>query len=158
MRTLLALGNRHWPERRASDDLHPLFGCNQITFGMATEIKGLAACPKCEKNSSIYRRIELEDKRAYYLEIQATCQNCGFKWQEIYEKGNLVKWVDMTPKPKTDPIEVVKTCPYCGKYCDSKSGFPFLFSSYRIRHYAHRECSATFGVSAPTPFGPPYQE
>jgi hypothetical protein len=132
------------------------------------QIKWLEACPKCGKSEQIYRKVELEDKRNFYLEVHASCFKCVFIWREFYEKGVFVKWVDMTPmpKPKPDPIKVVKTCPYCGKYCDSKSGHPHFFAQYRTRHYSCQNCineiQKRFGmeglIKAPTPFGPPYDK
>ena len=126
----------------------------------ASEIKWLEACPKCGVASSVFRKIEIEDKRNLYLEVHASCPKCWFVWREFYERGVFVKWVDMTPKPKSkpEPIKVVKTCPYCGKYCDSTNGISYDFESFRIRHYAHRECSKRVGGFAPTPFGPPYEK
>jgi hypothetical protein len=131
------------------------------------EIKWLEACPKCGVTTHIYRKVELEDKRNLYLEVHACCFKCSFIYREFYEKGVMVKWVDMTPKPaqNPDPIKVVKTCPFCGKYCDSKSGQPYFFAQYRIRHYSCQNCineiQRRFGmeglIRVPTPFGPPYE-
>ena len=70
----------------------------------------------------------------------------------------------MTPNPKEkmEPIKDVKICPYCGKYSDAQTGFPYLFRSHRMRYHAHRSCEAKFtalhGMFARPPFEPKSDE
>jgi hypothetical protein len=62
----------------------------------------------------------------------------------------------MTPPPviKPEPIENVHKCPICGKYCDAKTGQPYLFESFRKRYFAHKNCINISDFSKPTPYGP----
>ena len=57
-----------------------------------------------------------------------------------------------------EPIKDIHICPYCGKYSDAQTGFPFLFQSHRMRYHAHRSCEAKFtalhGMFARPPFEP----
>lgn len=159
MRTLLALGNGRWLTERAPNALCTLRSGNQI----ARLINGgtnntVLACPKC-KSTSIIRGTILVDERSAYEEKHASCSQRLFIWREIYEDGCLVKCINMMPQPviKPHPIKVIKKCPYCGKYCDAKTGFPFLFETWRMRYYAHQECAGIDDLSKPTPFGPPYE-
>ena len=119
----------------------------------------LTKCPNCGSDS-IFSKILIEDKRCQYREVELACVKCSTVWREFYEKGILVKERVVTPQPtvKPDPIKIVKQCPYCGKYCDSQTGFPHLFQTLRVRQYAHQKCyakaAAQFGPFPPTPYGP----
>ena len=107
----------------------------------------LTKCPNCGSDS-IFSKILIEDKRCQYREV------------ELFMRWLLVKERVVTPQPtvKPDPIKIVKQCPYCGKYCDSQTGFPHLFQTLRVRQYAHQKCyakaAAQFGPFPPTPYGP----
>jgi len=98
-----------------------------------------------------------------YLEVELRCGGCGLAWREIYERGQLVKSIDMTPEPKEPraAIEEVTTCPYCGEHCGPKSGVQYdMETSFsRIRQYAHPIChtGARLGFPdgiPPMPYGP----
>lgn len=119
----------------------------------------LKVCPKCSAELSA-RRSVLYDKVNDYQEFRVSCRRCEFVGSEIYDQGRLVKCVDATPMPKAKPIpyKVVKKCPFCGKYCDAQTGFRHDFDGsefgFRVRQYAHPNCSRQSGISGPTPFGP----
>ena len=108
------------------------------------------------------RKSVLYDEVNAFEEIHVSCSRCDFVGSEIYERGRLVKCIDVTPIPKEKPdrirLKTVKVCPYCGKYCDAKSGMRYDFAGhipgFTIRQFAHFECSRRFGFGAPTPFGP----
>ena len=57
-----------------------------------------------------------------------------------------------------EPIKDIKMCPYCGKWSDARTGFPYLFQSYRMRYHAHSVCHNKFralhGMFAEPSFGP----
>jgi hypothetical protein len=116
-------------------------------------------CPKC-KSTEVFRKVVLNEPRSFYLELDASCSRCCHIWCEIYEKGVLVATHDRTPRqePSSDPITDVKKCPFCGKPSDSRTGFPFLFQTHRVRYHAHQDCQREFtarhGLFAQPPFGP----
>jgi hypothetical protein len=119
-------------------------------------------CPKCE-SAQVFRKVVLDEPRSFYLELHASCPRCLHIWREIYERGVLVATHDATSKPRTtpDPIRDVKKCPFCGKWSDSRTGFPFLFQTHRVRYHAHQECHREFtakhGLFAQPPFGPTHE-
>jgi hypothetical protein len=57
-----------------------------------------------------------------------------------------------------EPIQDIKICPYCGKWSDAQTGFPFLFRSHRMRYHAHPDChdrfTALHDMFDDPPFGP----
>ena len=114
-------------------------------------------CLNCQ-STSISRKILLEDKRSQYQEAEVTCSKCDTVWREIYEKGILVKELDVTPRPVPRPLpfKVVNVCPFCGKYADSGSGFQMRHTTLRFRQFGHRECireaQARFGPFPPMPY------
>lgn len=114
-------------------------------------------CLNCQ-STSISRKVVLEDKRSQYLEAELTCSKCSTVWREIYEKGILVKEVDVTPRPtpRPPPFKAINVCPFCGKYADSTSGYQVRHETYRFRQFGHRKCyseaAARSGSFPPTPY------
>jgi hypothetical protein len=102
------------------------------------------------------------DLRSRYVEVEAKCSTCSDIWYEFYQNGVLVS--SCAPKPKPEPereaIQDVKLCPICGKFADSKAGFPVLFDliERRLRYHAHRDCfakaAAQHGPFPPMPYAP----
>jgi len=158
MRALLALGNHCRLGCRTPHALLPLRrGDRRITFLSMSQSSAQPSqpCPKCG-SSSVRAQTVCEDKRASFLEIEVTCQECSFPWREFFQKGIMVKWVDMTPKPKPrpKPIQNRWQCPYCGKPCHPREGVPILFEDFRVRQFMHRACLNLHGGMGKMPFDP----
>ena len=94
---------------------------------------------------------EVKVRENEYLEVELRCLICSHVWCEIYEQGQLVKSIDLTPEPRESrpAVCVVNECPICKEYCDSKSGIPYNLETdfERNRLYAHRSCLKQVGES-----------